>query len=42
MTDIAVLLGGTTCNHTAISERMKEVIKFEQAIAEVFCMQSCF
>jgi len=37
MTDIGALLGGTKSNRSAIEERMREVIAFEQAIAEVLC-----
>ena len=36
MTDIGVLLGGSSSNRSAISERMREVIEFEQDIAKVF------
>ena len=35
MTDIGVLLGGTGSNASVITERMQEVIAFEQAIAQV-------
>jgi len=35
MTDIGVLLGGSASNRSLISERMREVIEFEKAIAQV-------
>lgn len=35
MTDIGMLLGGSSGNRSIISERMTEVIKFEQDIAKV-------
>ena len=40
MTDIAVLLGGSSSNRSAISERMREVIEFEQDIAKVLLCSS--
>ena len=38
MTDIGVLLGGVESDRSLILERMREVIEFEQAIAQVLCM----
>ena len=38
MTDIGVLLGGTRSRRDVISQRMQEVIEFEQAIAKVVCI----
>ena len=35
MTDIGVLLGGSSIDRSLISERMREVIEFEQEIAKV-------
>jgi len=35
MTDIGVLLGGSSSDHSTISDRMREVIEFEQDIAKV-------
>jgi len=40
MTDIGVLIGGSRSNRSMISERMREVIEFEQDIAKV--LLSCF
>jgi len=42
MTDISVLLGGASSNRSLISQRMQEVIEFEQAIAEVVCVPCGF
>jgi len=38
MTDIGALLAGARVNRTVIEQRMREVIAFEQAIAEVQCI----
>ena len=38
MTDIGVLLGGAGSDRSLILERMREVIDFEQAIAQVDCI----